>query len=104
MMEELRRSKSELSPHEIFFVADAITGQEEVRIAEGFNDALDVTGIVLTMMDGDARGGAVLSIRRVVGKPIKFVGVGEGLDDLDSVDPTRLAGRILQQGDVVGLV
>ena len=104
MMEELRRIKSELSPHEIFFVADAMTGQEAVRIAEGFNDALDVTGIILTKMDGDARGGAALSIRRVVGKPIKFVGVGEGLDDLDSVDPRRLAGRILQQGDVVGLV
>ena len=104
MMEELRRIKSELSPHEIFLVADAMTGQEAVRIAEGFNDALDVTGIILTKMDGDARGGAALSIRRVVGKPIKFVGVGEGLDDLDSVDPRRLAGRILQQGDVVGLV
>ena len=104
MMEELRRIKSELSPHEIFLVADAMTGQEAVRIAEGFNDALDVTGIILTKMDGDARGGAALSIRRVVGKRIKFVGVGEGLDDLDSVDPRRLAGRILQQGDVVGLV
>ena len=92
MMEELRRIKSELSPHEIFLVADAMTGQEAVRIAEGFNDALDVTGIILTKMDGDARGGAALSIRRVVGKPIKFVGVGEGLDDLDSVDPQKAGG------------
>ena len=104
MMKELQRIKSELSPDEILFVADAMTGQEAVRIAEGFNDALDVTGIILTKMDGDARGGAALSIRRVVGKPVKFVGVGEGLDDLDHADPKRLAGRILQQGDVVGLV
>ncbi len=104
MMKELQRIKSKLSPDEILFVADAMTGQEAVRIAEGFNDALDVTGIILTKMDGDARGGAALSIRRVVGKPVKFVGVGEGLDDLDHADPKRLAGRILQQGDVVGLV
>lgn len=104
MMEELRQIKSELSPHEILLVADAMMGQEAVRIAEGFNEALDVTGIILTKMDGDARGGAALSIRRVVGRPIKFVGVGEGLDDLEWIDPKRLAGRILQQGDVVGLV
>ena len=104
MMEELRRVKSALSPDEILFVADAMTGQEAVRIAEGFNEALKITGIVLAKMDGDARGGAALSIRGVVGKPIKFVGVGEGFDDLDRVDPKRLAGQILQQGDVVGLV
>ena len=104
MMDELRRIKAELAPQEILFVADAMTGQEAVRIAEGFDEALDVTGVVLTKMDGDARGGAALSIRGVVGKPIKFVGVGEGLDDLDRVDPERLAGRILQKGDVVGLV
>lgn len=104
MMAELRRIKSALAPHEILFVADAMTGQEAVRIAEGFEEALGLTGIILTKMDGDARGGAALSIRGVVGKPIKFVGVGEGLDDLDRMDPGRLAGRILQQGDVVGLV
>ena len=104
MMEELRRIKTAVSPQEILFVADAMTGQEAVRIAEGFNDALEVTGVILTKMEGDARGGAALSIRGVVGKPIKFVGVGEGLDDLDEVDPERLAGRILQRGDVVGLV
>jgi len=104
MMGELRRIKSALAPHEILFVADAMTGQEAVRIAEGFEEALGLTGIILTKMDGDARGGAALSIRGVVGKPIKFVGVGEGLDDLDRMDPGRLAGRILQQGDVVGLV
>ncbi|MEX0935770.1 MAG: signal recognition particle protein [Gemmatimonadota bacterium] len=104
MMDELRRLKSALAPHEILFVADAMTGQEAVRIAEGFDEALDLTGVVLTKMDGDARGGAALSIRGVVGKPIKFVGVGEGVNDLDRADPQRLAGRILQQGDVVGLV
>ena len=104
LMEELGRLKRELAPQEILFVADAMTGQEAVRIAEGFDQALDVTGVVLTKMDGDARGGAALSIRGVTGKPIKFVGVGEGLDDLDAADPQRLAGRILQMGDVIGLV
>jgi len=104
LMNELRRVKDAVSPHEILFVADAMTGQEAVTIASGFDEALDISGIVLTKMDGDARGGAALSIRSVVGKPIKFVGVGEGLDDLDAADPERLAGRILQQGDVVGLV
>lgn len=104
LMEEIRQIRSEVSPHEILLVADAMTGQEAVRIAEGFNDALELTGIILTKMDGDARGGAALSIRSVVGKPIKFVGVGEGPDDLDRADPQRLADRILQRGDVVGLV
>ncbi len=104
LMDELRRMKAELRPAEILLVADAMTGQEAVRIAEGFNEALDLTGVVLTKMDGDARGGAALSIRSTVGRPIKFVGVGEGLDDLERVDPHGLAGRILQKGDVVGLV
>ena len=104
LMDELRRMKEELGPREILFVADAMTGQEAVRIAQGFHEALDLSGIVLTKMDGDARGGAALSVRGVVGRPIKYVGVGEGLDDLDPVDPERLAGRILQKGDVVGLV
>jgi len=104
MMDELRRIKADLDPQEILLVADAMTGQEAVRIAEGFDEALGLTGIVLTKMDGDARGGAALSVRGVTGKPIKFVGTGEGLDDLDAADPERLAGRILQMGDVVGLV
>lgn len=104
MMDELRRLKAELAPQEILFVADAMTGQEAVRIAQGFNEALDVSGIILTKMDGDARGGAALSIRGVTGKPIKFIGVGETVDDLDAADPQRLAGRILQMGDIVGLV
>jgi signal recognition particle subunit SRP54 len=104
LMKELGQIRDAVSPQEILFVADAMTGQEAVRIAQGFDEALGVTGIVLTKMDGDARGGAALSIRGVVGKPIKFVGVGEGVDDLDSADPERLAGRILQKGDIVGLV
>lgn len=104
LMEELRAIQSAIGPQEILLVADAMTGQEAVRIAEGFDGALDLTGVVLTKMDGDARGGAALSIRGVTGKPIKFVGIGEGVNDLDSADPQRLAGRILQMGDVVGLV
>ncbi len=104
MMDELRRLKADLEPQEILLVADAMTGQEAVRIAEGFDEALGLTGVILTKMDGDARGGAALSIRGVVGKPIKFVGVGETVGDLELADPERLAGRILQMGDVVGLV
>ena len=104
MMDELARIKAALQPREILLVADAMTGQEAIRIAEGFDQALDVTGFVLTKMDGDARGGAALSIFGVTGKPLKFVGTGEGVDALESVDPQRMAGRILQMGDVVGLV
>ena len=104
MMDELARIKAELDPREILLVADAMTGQEAVRIAQGFDEALGVTGFVLAKMDGDARGGAALSIRGVTGKPLKFVGTGEGVDDLEAVDPHRIAGRILQHGDVVGLV
>jgi signal recognition particle subunit SRP54 len=104
MMDELRRLKGDLEPQEILLVADAMTGQEAVKIAEGFDEALGLTGVILTKMDGDARGGAALSIRGVVGKPIKFVGVGETVDDFELADPERLAGRILQLGDVVGLV
>jgi len=104
LMQELGRIKDAVDPQEILLVADAMTGQEAVKIAQGFDDALGLTGVVLTKLDGDARGGAALSIRGVTGKPIKFVGVGEGMDDLDAADPQRLAGRILQMGDVVGLV
>jgi signal recognition particle subunit SRP54 len=104
LMSELRRVRDAVEPDEILLVADAMTGQEAVTIAQGFDEALGLTGVVMTKMDGDARGGAALSIRGVVGKPIKFVGVGEGVDDLDTADPQRLAGRILQMGDVVGLV
>ena len=104
MMDELVRIKEALAPREILLVADAMTGQEAVRIAEGFDEALELTGFVLAKMDGDARGGAALSIRTVTGKPMKFIGTGEGLDALEAVDPKRIAGRILQKGDVVGLV
>ena len=104
LMGELTQVRDAVNPTEILLVADAMTGQEAVTIAKGFDDALGITGIVMTKMDGDARGGAALSIRGVTGKPIKFIGMGEGLDDLDTADPQRLAGRILQMGDVVGLV
>jgi signal recognition particle subunit SRP54 len=104
MMDELRRLKQLVQPDEILFVADGMTGQEAVKIAEGFDEALDVTGVVLTKMDGDARGGAALSIYGVTGKPIKFLGVGEKLDGLEDFHPERMAGRILQQGDVLALV
>jgi signal recognition particle subunit SRP54 len=104
LMAELAAVKSAVLPHEVLLVADAMTGQDAVRIAGGFHAALGITGVVLTKLDGDARGGAALSIHGVTGAPIKFVGVGEGLDALEAFDPVRMAGRILQQGDVVGLV
>jgi signal recognition particle subunit SRP54 len=104
LMDELRRIRAAVEPVEVLLVVDAMTGQEAVRIAEGFDGSLGITGVVMTKMDGDARGGAALSIRGVTGKPIKLIGTGEGMDDLDAADPERLAGRILQMGDVVGLV
>jgi signal recognition particle subunit SRP54 len=104
LMDELRRLKEALKPDEILFVADGMIGQEAVNVAKGFDDALDVSGVVLTKMDGDARGGAALSIFGVTGKPIKFLGVGEKLDGLEDFHPERMAGRILQMGDVVSLV
>ncbi len=104
MMDELSRIREALDPREILLVADAMTGQEAVRITQGFDEVLGVTGFVLSKMDGDARGGAALSIHGVTGRPLKFVGTGEGVDDLEAVDPHRIAGRILQQGDVIGLV
>jgi len=104
MMAELVKLKAAVKPHEILLVADGMTGQDAVRIARGFNDALGVTGVVLTKMDGDARGGAALSIYGVTKAPIKFIGVGERLDALEPFHPDRLAGRILQQGDILSLV
>jgi len=104
MMEELSRPKSAISPDEILLVADGMTGQEAVKIAQGFDDRLGVTGVILTKMDGDARGGAALSIYGVTHKPIKYIGVGEKLDALEEFHPERMAGRILQMGDVVSLV
>src|SRR5690606_27706939 len=104
MMEELRRLKQEVRPDEILLVADGMTGQDAVRIAQGFDEALGVTGVVLTKMDGDSRGGAALSIYGVTKKPIKYIGVGEKMDALEEFHPERMAGRILQQGDVLTLV
>jgi len=104
MMDELKRLKAAVSPHEILLVADGMTGQDAVRIAQGFHDALGITGVILTKMDGDARGGAALSIYGVTHAPIKFIGVGERLDALETFHPDRLAGRILQQGDILSLV
>jgi signal recognition particle subunit SRP54 len=104
MMAELVGLKQAVEPHEILLVADAMTGQDAVRIAGGFHEALGISGVVLTKLDGDARGGAALSIYGVTGAPIKYVGVGEGIDALEPFDPERMAGRILARGDVVGLV
>jgi len=104
LMRELVALKEAVKPHEILLVADAMTGQDAVRSAQGFHEALGITGVVLTKLDGDARGGAALSIYGVTGASIKYVGVGERVDALDVFDPARMAGRILQQGDVVGLV
>jgi signal recognition particle subunit SRP54 len=104
MMQELGRLKEAVSPHEILLVADGMTGQDAVRIASGFHEALGITGVILTKMDGDARGGAALSIYGVTQAPIKYIGVGEKMDALEPFIPERLAGRILQQGDVLSLV
>ena len=104
MMQELARLKDAVRPDEILLVADGMTGQDAVKIAQGFDSALGVTGIILTKMDGDARGGAALSIYGVTKKPIKYIGVGEKTDALEEFHPDRMAGRILQQGDVLTLV
>ena len=104
MIEELKRLREFLQPQEILLVADAATGQQAVSVATHFNDALQITGIVLTKLDGDARGGAALSMREVTQRPIKFAGVGEKLDQFETFVPDRLAGRILGMGDIVGLV
>jgi signal recognition particle subunit SRP54 len=104
LMQEVKRVAEITKPAETLLVVDAMIGQEAVRIAQGFHESIPLTGVVLTKMDGDARGGAALSIRGVTGVPLKYVGVGEKLDGLEVFDPSRMAGRILQQGDVVGLV
>ncbi len=104
LMAELERIKASLSPREILFVADAMTGQDAVNVAKSFDERLAVTGVILTKLDGDARGGAALSIRAVTGKPIKFVGLGEKLDALDVFHADRMAQRILGMGDVLSLI
>ena len=104
LIDELKRLRDFLQPQEILLVADAATGQQAVSVATHFNDALQITGIVLTKLDGDARGGAALSMREVTQRPIKFAGIGEKLDQFEAFVPDRLAGRILGMGDIVGLV
>ncbi len=104
LMQELKNIKAEVKPHEILLVVDSMTGQDAVNVASTFNDALGIDGLVLTKLDGDTRGGAALSARAITGKPIKFVGVGEKLDDLDVFHPERMASRILGMGDVLSLI
>lgn len=104
LMGELERIKASLSPREILFVADAMTGQDAVNVAKSFDERLAITGVILTKLDGDARGGAALSIRAVTGKPIKFVGLGEKLDAIEVFHPERMAQRILGMGDVLSLI
>ena len=104
LMDELSTIKSEAQPQEILFVADAMTGQDAVTVAEAFNERLGITGVILTKMDGDARGGAALSIKSVTGAPVKFVGMGEKLSEMEVFHPDRVAGRILGMGDVLTLL
>mgnify|MGYP001029743733 CR=1 FL=1 len=104
MMQEVADLKSNLKPHEVLFVCDAMTGQDAVNTAQAFHERLELTGVVLTKLDGDTRGGAALSIRAVTGKPIKFVGVGEKVDALEPFYPERIASRILGMGDIITLV
>ena len=104
LMNELKNLKTEIRPHEILLVVDALTGQDAVNIASGFNDALGVDGIIMTKMDGDSRGGAALSVKAVTGKPIKFMGTGEKYNALEPFYPDRIASRILGMGDVMSLI
>ncbi|MGZ4833958.1 MAG: signal recognition particle protein, partial [Terriglobales bacterium] len=104
LMEEMQSLKKLLNPQEILFVADAMTGQDAVKSADEFHKKLTLTGVVLTKMDGDARGGAALSIRKVTGQPIKFIGMGEKFDALEPFHPDRIVGRILGMGDILSLI
>ena len=104
LMDEMQSLKKILNPQEILFVADAMTGQDAVQSADEFHKKLGITGVVLTKMDGDARGGAALSIRNVTGQPIKFIGVGEKYDALEPFHPDRIVGRILGMGDILSLI
>ena len=104
LMNELKRINEKVHPHEILLVVDSMTGQEAVNVAKTFDDLLSISGVILTKLDGDTRGGAALSVRAVTGKPIKFVGVGEKLDDLEVFHPDRMASRILGMGDVLSLI
>lgn len=104
LMDELADIRKEVSPHEVLLVVDAMTGQDAVNVARGFSDGTQITGVVLSKLDGDARGGAAISVREVTGVPIKFAGLGEGLSDFEPFYPDRMAGRILGMGDVVSLI
>ncbi|MFO7295031.1 MAG: signal recognition particle protein [Caldicoprobacter sp.] len=104
LMEELSRIKAQVKPHEILLVVDAMTGQDAVNVAKSFDERLGLDGVILTKLDGDTRGGAALSIKAVTGKPIKFVGMGEKLDDLEPFHPNRMASRILGMGDILTLI
>jgi len=104
LMEELKNIRSTVNPAEILLVVDAMTGQDAVNVASSFDEALGITGVILTKLDGDTRGGAALSVRAVTGKPIKFAGMGEKLDDLEVFHPDRMASRILDMGDVMTLI
>ncbi len=104
LMDELDRIKEKISPHEILLVIDAMMGQDAINVITGFNDKLPLTGVILTKLDGDTRGGVALSVRHLTNVPIKFIGVSEKLDGLDTFDPERMAGRILGMGDIVSLV
>ena len=104
LMEELKVLKKDIKPHEILLVVDALTGQDAVNAAEGFNEALGIDGIIMTKMDGDSRGGAALSTKKVTGRPIKFVGMGEKIDELDEFHPERMASRILGMGDMLSFI
>ena len=103
-MSELQQIEKKVKPHQVYFVCDALTGQDAVASAEAFNKALELDGVILTKLDGDARGGAALSVRKVTGVPVKFVGKGEKLDKLEPFDPERIVGQMLGMGDIVGLV
>ena len=104
LMEELENIKAETSPNEILLVVDSMTGQDAVNVAKSFNEKLDITGVILTKLDGDTRGGAALSVLAVTGKPIKFAGIGEKIEDLEVFHPDRMANRILGMGDVLSLI
>lgn len=104
LMDELKNIKKEVEPNEILLVIDSMTGQDAVNVAKSFNELLDITGVILTKLDGDTRGGAALSVRAVTGKPIKFIGTGEKLDNLETFHPSRMASRILGMGDVLSFI
>merc|ERR1711964_512308 len=104
MMNEIKALTAAVNPSETLFVVDAMTGQDAANTAKAFNDALPLTGVILTKTDGDARGGAALSVRHITGKPIKFIGMGEKVDALEPFHPERIASRILGMGDVLSLI